>query len=287
MTVSATPEDTTATHRGRGLTPSGARLIVTTVAACCAFVVLALPRPVPPEPPVIFPADAERELPETLAREREQARGAQGLAGQAFERLRRLEAEQGRAEVGPGEPHAVSQERHLGLLRLLALVEREHEGATVSLRAEALVALWPALRGELEPQAEQEALGSFPRMLERYGAARDGRRLAPKSVVHAMFKARWNVLHGLGQTDGFTPAEARAFWGWAAANAPADAHALRLEAIRGYAEARGPATRELVAYGAYHAEEYARAARLYDELFEETGFLRHRNHGRAALLASE
>jgi hypothetical protein len=76
MTASATPEDTKAPHRGRGLTPSGARLIVTTVAASCAFVVLALPRAVPPEPPLMFPADAERELPETLAREREQARGA-------------------------------------------------------------------------------------------------------------------------------------------------------------------------------------------------------------------
>ena len=42
-----------------------------------------------------------------------------------------------------------------------------------------------------------------------------------------------------------------------------------------------------MAYGAYQAEEYARAARLYDELFEETGALRHRNHARAALLASE
>jgi len=257
------------------------------VAASCAFVVLGLPRAVPPAPPVIFPADAEHELVITLAREREQARAATGLTGRALERLRLLESEQGRAEVGVGEPPGVEEERHLGLMRLLVLVEREHEGAIIALRAEALVALWPALRGELEATAEQEVLGSFPRILERYGAARDGRRLAPKSVVHAMFKARWNVQHGLDQTDGFTPAEVRAFWGWAAANAPADAHALRLEAIRGYAEADGPATRELLAYGAYQAEEYARAARLYDELCEDTGFLRYRNHGRAALLASE
>jgi hypothetical protein len=287
MPVYAAPEDTSSPRMGRGLTASGARLIVTTVAASCAFVILALPRAVAPQPPVIFPADAERELVTTLTREAELAEGVRQLGGPAFERLRRLEAEQGRAEVGPGEAAGVAEERHLGLQRLLTLVEREHEGATVALRADAMVRLWPALRGELEPTAEEEALGSFPRILERYGAARDGRRLAPKSVVHAMFKARWNILHGLDQADGFTPAEARAFWGWAAANTPAEAHALRLEAIRGYADADGPATRELVAYGAYEAEEYARAARLYDELYEETGFLRHRNHARAAMLASE
>lgn len=287
MATDTAPKDTRAPYGGRGLTASGARLIVTTVAASCAFVILTLPRAVPPQPPVVFPADAERELTTTLTREATLAESVRGLSGPAFERLRRLEAEQGRAEVGPGEPAGVAEERRLGLTRLLTLVEREHEGATAALRAEALVRLWPALRGELEPAAEQEALGSFPRILERYGAARDGRRLAPKSVVHAMFKARWNVLHGLDQADGFTPAEARAFWGWAAANTPPEAHALRLEAIRGYADADGPATRELVAYGAYQAEEYARAARLYDELFEETGALRHRNHARAALLASE
>jgi hypothetical protein len=287
MTDNATPADDVVHRRTRGLTPSGARLIITTVAASCAFVVLTLPRAVPPAPPSVFPTDAERELPETLEAEREQARRVSGLAGQAFERLRRLEADQGRAEVGPGESSEASQERRLGLMRLLALVEREHEGATEALRAEALERLWPALRGELDAAAEQETLGSFPRMLERYRAARDGRRLAPKSVVHAMFKARWNVLHGLDQTDGFTPAEVRAFWGWAAANAPADAQEVRLLAVRGYAEADGPATRELLAFGAYDAEEYARAARLYDELFEATGRLRHRNHGRAALLASQ
>lgn len=287
MPTSATPEDMSAPRRGRGLTPSGARLIVTTVAASCAFVILALPRAVPPQPPVIFPTDAERELPATLVREVELARATAALGGPALERLRRLEAEQGRAEVGPGELPGVANERHLGLMHLLNAVEREHPGATEALRAEALVQLWPALRGELEPAAEQEALGSFPRVLERYGAARDGRRLAPKSVVHVMFKARWNVLHGLDQAHGFTPAEARAFWGWAAAHAPVEAQDLRLEAIRGYAAADGPATRELVAYGAYEGEEYARAARLYDELFEESGFLRHRNHARAAMLVSE
>lgn len=287
MPPSATPEDTSSPRMGRGLTASGARLIVTTVAASCAFVILALPRAVPPQPPVMFPTDAERELPATQAQESELAEGTRDLTGPVLERLRRLEAEQGRAEVGPGELPGVAEERRLGLMHLLRAVEREHPGATQALRAEALVQLWPALRGELEPTAEQEALGSFPRMLERYGAARDGRRLAPKSVVHAMFKARWNVLHGLEQVDDFTPAEARAFWGWAAAHAPVEAQEVRLEAVRGYAAADGPATRELVAYGAYQAHEYARAARLYDELFEETGFLRHRNHGRAALLASE
>lgn len=271
----------------RGLTPSGARLIVTTVAASCAFILLALPRGVPPRAPVILPLQAERELPATLERERELARAVSGYPGVAFERLRQLEAEQGASEVGPGEPPGVAAERALGLERLLQVVEREHEGAIVALRAEALVGLWPALRGDLEPAAEQQALGSFPRILERYGAARDGRRIAPKSVVHAMFKARWNVLHGLAQDDGFSAAESRAFWGWAAANAPAGSEEVRLEAIRAYSAAGGPSARELVAYGAYQEGAFARAARLYQELFEESGFLRHRNHARAALILAE
>ena len=257
------------------------------MAASCAFILLALPRAVPPRAPVLVPLDAERALPGTLERERELARAVSGYEGVAFERLRQLEAEQGASEVGPGEPPGVAAERALGLQRLLQVVEREHEGAIVALRAEALVRLWPALRGDPEPAAEREVLGSFPRILERYGAARDGRRIAPKSVVHAMFKARWNVLHGLEQDDGFTADESRAFWGWAAANAPAGSVDVRLEAIRGYAAADGPAARELVAYGAYQEGQFAQAARLYQELFEESGFLRYRNHARAALILAE
>ena len=51
------------------MTPSGARLIVTSVAACCAFIVLTLPRATAPRPPLLLPTDAERELPDTLATE--------------------------------------------------------------------------------------------------------------------------------------------------------------------------------------------------------------------------
>lgn len=257
------------------------------VAASCAFVVLSLPRAVSPRPPLMFPADAERELPRTLVEEAQRAHAVASYDGVAFERLQRLEAEQGRSEVGPGEPPGVAAERALGLQRLLSLVEREHEGAIVALRAAALAQLWPALRGELDTQREQEVLGSFPRILERYGAARDGRRVAPKSVVHAMFKARWNVLHGLEPGDGFSPAEARAFWGWAASQRGTGGEAVRLEAIAGYAAADGPATRELQAYGAYQEGAFARAARLYQELFDETGILRHRNHARAALILAQ
>ncbi|MCA9576530.1 MAG: hypothetical protein R3B40_16960 [Polyangiales bacterium] len=273
------------------MTPSGARLIVTSVAACCAFIVLTLPRATAPRPPLLLPTDAERELPDTLATEARQADEAAALAGPAFERLSRLEAEQGRSEVGPGEPPGVAGERALGLQRLLTVLEREHPGATVALRAHSMTRLWPALRGDLDPAEEQEVLGSFPRMLERYGAARDGRRLAPRSVVHAMYKARWNVLHGLPQDAGFSPAEERAFWGWAAAHvesASADGmDPLRFEAIRRYAAAEGPAARELLAFGAYEAREYAHAARLYQDLFEETGHLRYRNHARASLLLAQ
>lgn len=269
------------------MTPSGAKLIVATVAACCAFVVLSLPRAVPPQAPVFFPTDAERALPDTLQRERAAAAAVTGYSGAAFERLQRLEREQGLSEVGPGEAPGVAEERALGLRRLLSVVDQQHDGAVEALRAHALQQLWPALRGDLEEVEEQAVLGSFPRILERYGAARDGRRIAPKSVVHAMFKARWNTLHGLEQDDGFSPEQARAFWGWAACNAPAIAASVRLEAIRRYARAGGPLARELVAFAAYQEGEYARAARLYDELFEESRFLRHRNHARAALILAQ
>ncbi len=272
----------------RGLTSSGARLIVTTVAAGCATVLLCLPQAVAPRsPPALWPEAAEAELAQTLLAEERIAAAAESYEGRALERLRALQAEQGRAEVGPGEAAAAAHERALGLQRLLSLVAQENEGAVEALRAQALVQLWPALRGDLDADAEQVALGSFPRMLERYGAARDGRRLAPKSVVHAMFKARWNVMHGLEQTDGFSDAEAQAFWGWAALHAPNASEDFRYTAIQGYARAHGPATRELLAYAAYQERSYARAASLYADLFEETGKLRFRNHARAALLMAQ
>ena len=282
---SAPPDAAPATapvRRARGFTPGGARLIVAAVAAACGTVILCLPAGVPPQhPPPIWPDAAEAALPAALAADVELARAAESYEGRAVGRLRRLYAEQGLAEVGGGEDPNATHERSLGSSRLLALVEAEHAAAARALRAEALVELWPALRGELGLEREREILGSFARILERYGAAVDGRRVAPRSVLRVMYAARWNVIHGLERTEGFTDAEAQAYWGWAALHAPVEGPrgaAVREEAMREYAACGGPDADALRAYVAYGERAFAQASALYQRLFESTGALRYRNH---------
>ena len=286
------PEHEASKKRPRGLTPSGSRLIVAAFAASCATIIVCLPAALPPAlAPPIWPDAAEAALAADIEEDARQAAIAETLDGRGVARLRRLYREQGQAEVTVGERPEVARERGLGLTRLLNIAERDREGATAALRGAALHQLWPALRGDLEPDDERALLGAFPRMLERYGAARDGRRLAPRSVVRAMFKARWNVVHGREPTDGFQSHEAEAYWGWAALHAPAASEQTQSVDVRGlamaaYVQAGGPHARELQAYATYRSGAFARSAGIYGALFDETGHQRFRNHARAALLMS-
>jgi hypothetical protein len=270
---------TRATTTPSGTTPSGTRLVVTVVAGACAALLLVMPRPIPTRelPPLVLTGPA---VDEVLARDA----AAVAPSGELADRVRRSVEAQGRAEVGEGEPAEVYEAR-LRDLRAAAteLVRTEGEDALDALRAEATSELTRALAGELPREREEAVLGSFPRMLERYGATRDGVVVAPRFVVRVLFAARFDAIVRGDPTARLSPVERRAYWGWLAlAERPVPA-ALRERALAEYARAGGWGSAEATAIAANEAGRTSDAAQRFGEL-AASGNLRWRN---AALALGE
>lgn len=256
----------------RETTPSGARLVVTVVAGACAALVLVMPRPVPSRelPPLVLTGPA---VDEVLARDA----AAVAPSGELAERVRRLVDEQGRAEVGEGEPTDVYEARLRDLRAAAAeLARTEGEEALDALRAEATGDLSRALAGELAREREEAVLGSFPRMLERYGATREGEVVAPSFVVRVLFAARFDAIVRGNPTARLSPVEQRAYWGWLAlAERPVPAP-LRERALAEYARVGGWGSVEAAAIAANEAGRTSDATQRFGEL-AATGNLRWRN----------
>ncbi len=264
---------TTGVKAGR-LTASGTRLIVAAMAAACCAVLLALPQAVFPRegPGLALDPAAVRDV----LRHEERF---EPIAGEKVDRLDELFAAQGRAETSDGEPREVFEARRQELAEAVAALRADAgDEALAALRAQALRELEPALAGELGSSEEEAFLGSFPRMLERYGAMKDGRLVAPFFVARTLYKARWNSIHGLPLTDGFAPVELQAYHGWLALHAHDAPAERRLAALEAYAEAGGAGAAEARAYFAALAGRPEEAAVRYGELWEQRGDLRARNH---------
>jgi len=263
--------------KSRQVTASGTRLIVASMAAACAAVLLALPQ-------AVFPREGPGLALDPLA-VREVVRREERLgpvSGAEVDRLAELYAAQGRAETSEGERREEFEARMQALTEAVAALRAaKGDEAIAALRAEALRALEPALAGALDPAEEQAVLGSFPRMLERYGAMRGGRLVAPFFVARTLYKARWNGIHRLPLTDGFAPIERQAYYGWLALHAHDAPATRRLAALEAYAEAGGAGAAEARAYFAALAGRPAEAAVRYGELWEQRGDLRARNHALA------
>ncbi|MEM9072806.1 MAG: hypothetical protein AAGE52_30145 [Myxococcota bacterium] len=203
-------------------------------------------------------------------------------SGEQVERLRELFAEQGRAETIESEPRVVFRTRTEALRNTtLALREEAGDDAVVALRAAAVTRAFEALRGGLSAEDEEAALGTFPRMLERYDAMRDGRIVAPSFVVRTLYKARWNGIHQLPLTDGFHPVELQAYHGWLALHATAASAERRRSALDAYQRAGGRNVVEARAYLAALAGHAAEASLGYGRIWENHGNLRARNHALA------
>lgn len=262
------------------LTSSGARLIVAVTAAGCAGLLLTLPRAVVPTgpPELVFPPSALHAV-----EERDQELAANAPTDDASDRLRALIREQGRAEVAEGESEESFAARREAVASVAAEVaEAGGVDAIAALRAEAVLGLDGALGGRLAREEEEEVLGSFPRMLDRYGAQADGVQVAPPLVIRSLFAARWNAIAGRALTEGFSDAELAAYWGWLALG-PNDAPAqMRADALAAYALAGGPSAAEARAWDAFARGDMVQAAALYRRASEATGDLRLRNHALAA-----
>ena len=267
--------------RRRRVTPAGAKLIVGTFAAGCVYFLAALPRPVlPREAPAlrldaaaaaaVRSADAQAELDES----------------EALSRLRELvtaqrQREARSRELSTGDAPDTTHGARMAALgeAAAALVEDAGEGALEAFVAERVRGLRSVLEGRVEPQHEGALVGSFPRMLERYGLAENGTLVAPEVVVESLFKATVNAVLQRELTAGLEPVEVQAYWGWLAFREGGDL-AQRRAALQRYREAGGDAAAslELEAWLAFRAGKSGEAAQLYQRIAEENGSLRARNH---------
>jgi hypothetical protein len=158
------------------------------------------------------------------------------------------------------------------------------DDAIDALRCDAAHRLAADLARETDDPERAKRLGGFEGFLDRYSARRDSRITAPPIVVRTIFKARWNLVHGLEATDGLRPLELRVYWGWLALEATDVEAPRRISALERYAEASGEDVREARATLEIVAGHPDEAAKLYRELREEGENLRLRNHELAALV---
>lgn len=263
------------------MTGSGTRLILVTVAAGCIGLLLTLPRAVvPTAPPALVFAGGALEDAET--RDRELAANVPSSPEvDAFVAL--IEA-QSRAEVGDGEQEDAFLARQGELDRAAAAVEQAHgEAAFDSLRASAMSRLDDAMNGRLAPDDEEAVLGSFPRMLARYGVTDEGELRAPWLVVRALFAGRWNALARRELTAGLSNDERAAYWGWLALGSPDAPAEMRVRGMSEFARAGGRHAVEAAAFAAFRRGEMAHAASLYRRAAELSGSSRLRNYSLACL----
>lgn len=186
---------------------------------------------------------------------------------------------QGLAEIGEGESEEEFETRSQSIRTAVAQVREERgDEAIASLRAQVVEGLDGALRGGRDD--EGAFLGSFPRMLERYGAMRDGERVAPDIVLRALFAARFNGIMGLELTEGLSDVELQGYWGWLALGAADVPKERRAQALGAYLEAGGLDGDEALGWFAYEDGDFVSAARFYGR-GGEAGDLRLRNHALA------
>lgn len=245
----------------------------------------ASPRPARPAemPALVLPA------PEVAAAIAAQdALAAEAVDSEEETQRRRLYLAQGLAEVRMDDSPEQYEARASGLTQLARMIAARDPHELAAARARDVTRMLPALRaeGDLDATERAQELGVFPRMLERYGAIVDGRRIAPELVVRTNFLARWNGIHGLVLTDGMGPVELRAYYGWLALEGGEAPVGMRREAVEAYAAVGGTRVWEARGMLAYEAGEMAEAHAAFAQAADLTGSLRLRNHALAALEAS-
>lgn len=258
------------TSRKAKLTHSGAKLIVTAFTIGCSAIVLSVPTPIAPHRPTLSTST------HTYPFERVDSDNAK--------RVRELYLTQGHAEAGGGESNDTFDARRDEMKKAVSTLSKEDIG---NLRNQAIHELLPTLArlqssGESTTADDNGILGSFPKMLARYGLAQNGQLRASDFVVQSLFKARWNSIHHLPLTDGFSDAEHYAYSGWLAIES-AQPIQVRQEALAKLEQLKStPQMKadllETKAYMAFQQKSYAEAATWYNKAFEATASNRLRNH---------
>ncbi len=270
-------------NSGRASSETSLVIAFFTLVVCGALTLLALPRSVPPEHLPGLSPDF-RSASALIAYDR--ALAAHAPKSEEAQRLRKLYEEQGLAEAGLLE---VPNVREVAALRrskikdaVTAFTNKHGKPALRALQARALSRLKAALRRPRSERATQALLGSFPEMLERYGLLNEGTYLAPYAVIRALFKARWNFIHGLPALESFNVNERRLYYGWLVLHAPNTSWERKLEAAQAYQQAGGARSNEILGVLFFQHGQYERAFAAFSKAYQQTSALRLRNHALAA-----
>ena len=255
------------------------------LAICIPAALIALwvsPRPARPAemPALVMPAS---EVARAIADEDALAAAAPDDDDDETHR-RTLYLQHGLAEVRMDDAPDEFETRAANLAMLARRIFDRDPHELAAVRARDVTRMMPALRGEggLAEADRASELGVFPRMLERYGAITDGRRVAPELVIRTMFHARWNAMHGIPMTEGMDALHERAYYGWLALEGGEAPLGMRMEAVDAYAAAGGWRVWETRGALAYASGEMAEARGDFERAWDLGGSLRMRNYALGA-----
>ncbi len=259
----------------RGLSDAAAGTVLLVVGAACAGLLMSQERVLMPAhlPTLTLPAD------QVAARMADDRRREQLPAAERSAALEELLMEQGRAEQrGVEDSDRYKRRRRALELGHINLVNTGGKEAALGMRARATARFERALNLELAEDEAKAVIGAMGAVLEKEGAVVNGHVVAPRFVVRTLFKARWNLLHGLVPDDTFEPIEKRAYYGWQALHAPRRPIDRRLTALRAYADKGGTDIDEALGVLLFRARDYRGAATALEKAYRARPSIRLRNY---------
>lgn len=170
--------------------------------------------------------------------------------------LTQIVCEQGLAELGQGRA-PVEWEKQKAM-RLKVLRDAQRTGMLDVARDQAVGALFSVWQGKGPDERQQELLGTFEKNLDRYQLRLHEKIPTTQFVVRTLYKARWNAIVGLPLTEGFSPFELRAYWGWLGLHSDRIGASIRDIALERYAATGGDnvaEARAVLAFGDGHTAD--------------------------------
>jgi hypothetical protein len=262
-----------------------ATLALFVLATALAALLLVRPRVVTPRelPSLVLDRDA---VAKAIAADQDAARRAPRTA--TANALRAALTEQGEQELIGSERRELYRKRRERLAQnYAALVAENGEAAALQLRAEAVGELDRAIDLELPFARARVVIGAMGEMLQREGASFDGQLTAPRFVVRTLFKARWNLLHGLRPAHAFERIEQHAYFGWQALHAERLPIPQRSEALLNYAKAGGARVEEARGVLYYMHDEFEPASTILTAAHAADPSFRLRNYALGAAARAE
>jgi len=260
------------------VTESGIKLVLWAVAASLTAAMLAIPQPVDPweMPSLVLGRKAVAEEVR-----RNEALAATLSDGEEVDRLRALFIGHGLAEAKPPYLKVDYDSRQADIYHAIkALEEKQGPEAFGAMRARAIddfIHIFGDGTRQREAEDDIGAVGGFRGILEKYGAIYREVLIAPEMTVRALYKARWNLIHRVPATNGFSSIELQAYWGWLALQGWGVPLPERMDALVAYRDAGGANTQEAAALFDLLEQRPERAARLLEALYLEKHELRLRN----------